>query len=103
MSLTRINGEPVKLVEKFEELREGMVVYGHCVRCDRYHRAILMGPLQCTGGRGREMRPTPPCVSIYPSRAISERDVAAGRVFRVIDEKLETESSEKARELERVR
>lgn len=39
-----INGEPCELVERFENLREGMVVYtGPCPNHRVFHRSMLVG------------------------------------------------------------
>ena len=113
MSLTRINGEPVKLVERFEELREGMVVWVKpCGFCSNSHRGILLG--RYSGGaytpaghhdvRG-EWHAEPPikCHPHHPGFLVSKNTVRNRRAFRVTDEKLESESKAKSRELERVR
>jgi hypothetical protein len=120
VSLTRINGEPVKLVESFEELKEGMVVWTKpCGWCGGQHRRMLLSlgrhpvalPTADGGWTAISVQdrfiaaPDRPCLpGVYDRDSVTRINVEGRRdTYRVTDERLESESQAKSRELERVR
>ncbi len=77
--------EKLVRVERFEELRAGMLVVGKpCLACGRAHRGILMSIRPCSqDGRCFTLLPTPPCGS--DECHIGPGAVKTGRIYRVVD------------------
>jgi hypothetical protein len=106
--MKRINGEPVKLVESFDELKVGVVVFVcSCAFCGaRAHRMMVIGGRMTFEMFGRcvEAAPVPLCAHAG-KYAIAEETVHRREVYRVVDEKLdgETTTERAPRELERTR
>lgn len=92
-----INGEPCELVTHFEQLSEGMIVYtGPCPYHSTFHRVMLIdkqtqlvmgGLIDESDGvmESFEMVPSPPFPH-GPADAVTPGFVAAGHVWRVVDE-----------------
>lgn len=113
--MKQINGEPVKLVESFDELRPGMAAWTiGCPYCSARHRRILLsGPKveECAFPgepnellRLFEVAPARQCMGHYSRDALTERSVELRKVYRVIDEQLDADTTGErtTRELERV-
>lgn len=89
-----INGEPCELVAYFAQLGEGMIVYaGPCPCHRRMHRSMLMGKetLDLNAGLGSpggisECFPMAPPPEGNDKIRITPGFVAAGQVWRVVDE-----------------
>ena len=108
----RINGDPVKLVESFDELREGMIVWVRpCGACLGQHRQILAGrysgPIYSgtkgvTEDSGFVGHPNPPCCRA-PFRVTTPHSVSRRIVYRVVDDDLTEVSRQVVRKKERIR
>lgn len=110
--MKKINGEPVKLVESFEELKPGMIVWVvNCNGCSGRHRFILLSPersvTSMSGGQVVRCFAFAPVMPCLPARdaVISEVSVGSKRVYRVIDEQLDADTTGErtTRELEHKR
>lgn len=103
-------------VEKFEELKAGMlVVYRPCTVCFESHRTMLLkrsdkeGPCAATGEmvdeRGWRILPSPSCRDDPPESDLTEAAVARGAVYRIVEAnpQVETTEAETARPKKRER
>ena len=95
----RINGEPVKLVESFDELREGRIVWVKpCPKCGGTHRGVLTNhntdaalsmdgdEVEPGGVPTVQVLPVPSCVRGMTENACIRRDrFRPGAVFVVVD------------------
>lgn len=109
--------EPAVLVERFDDLREGMIVWVvGCLFCGRRHRSIVAGPPQASNVSApghdpkpavvREVVPRSPCLPPrYRRTVVSNVNVAERRVYRVVDAKLDADTTGErtAMEMERTR
>jgi hypothetical protein len=84
VALTQINGEPVRLVKAFSELREGMIVWViPCWLCRGKHRFMLL-----SGRNSTEFSITPnPHPDVGDGVAADSREFRSGEcsVYLVID------------------
>lgn len=87
----RINGEPVERVTSFDQLRTGMIVYDEaCTSCGRPWCRTMLGRLRETRS-GDAFESVPPCREAPEDRIVATGPdaVAAGRIYRVVDDALE--------------
>jgi hypothetical protein len=85
VALTKINGEPVRLVKALSELREGMIVWGLCRGCGGKHRGILSGTFSHPMDGDKCFVWSP---NAHPEKGlgcIRAVNVTNGRVYLVID------------------
>jgi hypothetical protein len=112
----KINGEPVKLVESFEELRPGMIVYDVlCETCGRKNcRSMVGNESDCEPCESGADETCDSAIEMIPNcdpdpetgfNGLCKHDIATGRIYRVIDEQLDADTTGErtTRELERVR
>jgi hypothetical protein len=113
MALTQINGEPVRLVKAFEELREGMIIYtGRCPDHGVFHRAMLIDKRKqfVTAGLIDKKSGAMIAFGMIPAPhregdVITPGFVAAGQVYLLIDDDLTEVSRQvtRSRQKERTR